>query len=50
MNPYGPLLSCAIPKGTDEQIPRSVLQKNRLTELNLYDPSIATVEGSKKRY
>ena len=34
MSPDGPLLSCAIPKGTDEQIPRNVLQKNRWTELN----------------
>ena len=50
MSLYEPLLSCAIPKGADEQIPRSVLQKNRWTELNSYDPWTATVGESKKRF
>ena len=45
MSLYESLISCAIPKGTDEQIPRSVVQKNRWTELNSYDPWTATVGG-----
>ena len=50
MSPYEPLLSCAKPKGTDEQISRSVLQKNRWAELNPYDPWTATVGSYKKRF
>ena len=50
MSLYESLISCAIPKGTDEQIPRSVVQKNRWTELNSYDPWTATVGGGLKKY